>query len=220
MATKKDPGQAEAKANKEELDSTLTTDDGRDVEKLRARRGEVIEELGAESVARDKAELAAQKKAGQGQKIDDAGAVEQLRTARESNIELENELAELTGPPVVAPVIEDSPGSFKIISRSEGSDEGKAVKEARFVGWNLHIVGEDFQAPGEVIIDIRREQGWDHQRFSYWTDSGMVDVVVPGLNGPGDWLIHLETLVTKVGEGNEDGLPLVLATDEVALTLY
>jgi hypothetical protein len=144
--------------------------------------------------------------------------------------------------PPTAPVVEDGPGDFVIGSRrkddlstyaadsdvtapteAEPPDEEAAkdyeeVDEARFVGWNLYIIGEGFKAPGEVIIDVAR--GTDHQRFSAWTDDGNLDVPLPGISGVGSWEIRLEQVVTQVGEGNEDGLPTVLTTEPRQLEMY
>jgi hypothetical protein len=146
--------------------------------------------------------------------------------------------------PPAAPIVEDGPGDFVIGSRrrddlstyaadsdvtapteAEPPDEEAAkdyeeVSEARFVGWNLYIIGEGFHAPGEVIIDVARAGGGDHQRFSAWTDDGNVDTPVPGINGVGAWEIRLEQVVTQVGEGNEDGLPTVLTTEPRQLEMY
>jgi len=220
------PGKAAAEANKKELDETVTPDDGRDVEALREERGELLEEIREFEEAKDQAKVDAAEKAGKHvAKLDDEGAALQQEAARDSGKELYDRLGILTGPPVVAPVLDESGASIKLASRREGEELAKGldyaeVDRSRFVGFNMHIIGEGFLFPGEVIIDIRRENESDHQRFSAWTDDGNLDTVLPGINGPGDWVVHCEQVVTQVGEGRDDGLPLVKETEPVSLELY
>src|SRR6476660_6707083 len=87
------------------------------VEEQRDRRAELIEEVNADSLEAQKTEIKEQTKAGQGPKIDDDGAVEQQRVARDSNVEKLTELGSLEGPPVVAPVIEPKGLKIKLYSR-------------------------------------------------------------------------------------------------------
>lgn len=221
-----DAGKAEAEANAQEQEEQLRPSDGEDVEALREERAGILEDLREQDAEATKAVQAEAKAAGLHEaKLDDAGAAEQQRSARDSNLDALSRLGELTGAPVVAPVLESSSASIKVVSRREGEelDSGvdyAEVDRARFVGFNLHIIGEDFPAPGEVIIDIRRANGQDHQRFSAWTEDGRLDTVLPGINGIGDWEVHCESLVTQVGEGRDDHLPLIKETGVVSLELY
>ena len=221
-----DKGKAVAEENAKEQEETLRPADGEDVPELRDRRAYLLEELRQIDAAAVEARQKEAKTAGLHEaKLDDEGAAAQQRAAREGNVDLLNELAELEGPPVVAPVLEESEASFKIVSRREGEEFEKGLDyvetdSARFVGFNLHIIAENLPYPGEVIIDIRRENGQDHQRFSAWTEDGNLDTVLPGINGTGDWVVHLESLVTQVGEGRDDRLPLIKETAERKLELY
>lgn len=211
-------GKAVAEANAEALSQEPTVEERRD------RRAEIIEELQEKSAEQIAAVQAEADKAGLHEaKLDDAGAAEQQKSARDNNADLLTELADLTGPPVTAPVIE-SGGSIRIVSRRDDDADTKEgfteVTKARFVGFNLHLIGEDFPK-GEVIIDIRRaENAGDHQRFSTWTESGSIDGPLPGILGPGDYLVHCETVVTQVGEGRDDHQQLIKETAEVSLELY
>lgn len=198
--------------------TNLSNQVGGDVEELREVRAERIEEKRAKSEAKDEAIQKEAKASGLHEaKLDDAGALEQQKAARDN--EDADALEGLEGPPVVAPVIEDSDAKVKIISRQPGEAESSKTKSVRFVGHVLALTGEGFDR-GEVIIDIRRENQSDHQRFSAWSEDGTIDVPVPGINGIGDWLLHCEQLTTEVGEGREDGLPLVKETDELAFELF
>lgn len=197
---------------------------GADVPGLRKERASAIERQQKVETDRLKTEVDAAKKVGLHEaKIDDEGALAQQKAARDTREA--NALDGLEGPPTVAPVIEDSPAKIKVVSRREGEKLTKGrdyleVTSARFVGFNLHLLGEDFPYPGEVVIDIRRNDGQDHQRYSTWTTDGNIDVPLPGIVGIGDYVIHCESLVTQVGEGRDDRLPLIKATDELKLELY
>lgn len=198
---------------------------GADVPALRKQRAQVLDDIRKADTEQTEAVVAEADKAGlHDAKLDDVGAAAQQKAARD-NAATASLTGDLEGPPVVAPVIEDSPGKIKIVSRREGAKFEKGLdyvetKSERFVGFNLHIIGEDFPYPGEVVIDIRRDNEQDHQRFSTWTEDGNIDVVLPGINGVGDWLVHCESLVTQVGEGRDDRLPLIKATDPIKLELY
>lgn len=139
-------------------------------------------------------------------KRDDAGAAEQQRAARENSAE--TQLGDFDGPPVVAPIIEPlKGGSFEVV-RGDGS--GDKVTESVQRLFDGRVWGTGYVAPGEVIIDVRKEDGQDHQRFSTYSYDGTVDFSLGGiLNSPGTWLIHLEQPVTQVGEGRDDHLPVV-----------
>jgi hypothetical protein len=117
-----------------------------------------------------------------------------------------------------APEIEKGPGNIKLVSRRESDDARQTDRAFRFVGFNLHVVGEDFPHPGEVVVDIARANGQDHQRFSTWTDDGAIDIPVPGINGVGDWVLRCESLVTQVGEGGPG--QIIKATKELEFELY
>ncbi len=146
-------------------------------------------------------------------KRDDEGAAEQQRSARRAARDA-GVPQELDGPPVVAPIIEeDLPITFKIID----SLTGRELEDELWVTMSPRIYGDDFPAPGEVILDVRREDGQDHQRFSTYTYDGTIDVALPGVNGPGTWIFHAEAPVTKVGEGRDDHLPVIRQSDEVQL---
>lgn len=218
--------QAVAQENKEQLDTTLTPDDGRDVEALREERGEILKEIREHEEKKDERLREEADEAGMHvHKEDDAGAAEQQKAARDSGAKLYDRLGILTGPPVVAPIVEEGGAKIKVVSRRDGDEFDKGhdyavVTKARFVGYNLHILGEDFPSPGEVIIDIRQKSGANHQRFSTWTEDGYIDVVLPGITGVGDYLVHAESLVTQVGEGRDDHLPLIKESNEIALELY
>jgi hypothetical protein len=206
------------------------------VEELRERRAELIKEQAQAEVDRVEAEQEAADKAGKHEaKIDDQGALEQQRAARENApaIALANE--GLEGPPVVAPQFEEADfGSLTVESRdpiqpTERDETGALVwPEAQRVSRtkltmeglaNLRLVGAGYPAPGEIIIDVRREDGQDHQRFSAWTDDGRLDTPLPGINGPGVWVFRTESPVTQVGEGREDHLPVIRQGKDVKLTV-
>ncbi len=207
-----------------------------DVDALRAERAKIIKEGDKASLK----EAAAEQKAADAVdakhvvKRDDEGAAEQQRSARKAKTtaaKLEEE--GLVGPPVVAPIIEESlEGTFKLMRRddfnlreirnAEGRIEmpkAKAQKSSVRMGElsGLYLQGKNFPYPGEVIFDIRREDGQDHQRYSAWTDDGTFDVALPGVLGPGDWLIHAEALITQVGDGRDDHLPLIKVGEEQKL---
>lgn len=138
-------------------------------------------------------------------KRDDAGAKEQQAAARRNAVPAL--LADLEGPPVVAPIIEKGlKGKFKIVRREEATEE---IKDELFVLLDGRIIGDGFPHPGEIIIDVRREDGQDHQRFSTFTHDGRIDVGLMGISGPGTWLFHAEAQVTQVGEGRDDHLPVI-----------
>ena len=212
--TRKTPAKAVAAKAKAETEAEPT------VEEKRERREELVEELNAASLEEQKEEIAEQKAAGQGPKIDDDGAIEQQRAAREGHVKERQELGELSGPPVVAPVIEKG---IKIDLESRRDLDKKVEKHVdtdRFVGNMLFVTGKGVPSvPGEVILDVRRKNGSDHARFSTWVEDEKFEINLPGLTGPGDWLIHCEQLVTAVGEGRADGLPRILESNELSLEL-
>lgn len=143
-------------------------------------------------------------------KRDDEGAAEQQRSARRAALD-SGVPQELDGPPVVAPIIiEDLPITFKVIEQTTGHE----IEDDLWVTMTPRIYGEDFPN-GEIIIDVKREDGQDHQRFSTWSDSGIVDIAAPGINGPGTWVYHMEAPVTTVGEGRDDHLPQIRQSDDV-----
>lgn len=226
----------------------LSTAVGADIPELRKRRAKAIRDANERDKKRTKAVQEEAKDGGMHvAKLDDAGAAEQQRAARE-NAE-STVLDDLDGPPVVAPVIEEGGGSIKLVSRRDediqtylasdtqegstplttedvekrdkkGPTYSAAKKAERFVGNKLYVQGDGFPFPGEVIVTVQREDGQDRQRFSTWTEDGSIDIPLPGINGPGSWEISAETLVTQVGEGREDGLPLIKTTDTVSVELY
>jgi len=148
-------------------------------------------------------------------KQDDAGAREQQRAARENSADIQ--LADLEGPPIVAPVLDEGlKGKFEIV-RNDGS--GDKVKEALYAGLDLRVVGEGFPHPGEVIIDVAKEDGQDHQRFSAYTYDGTIDLGLMGISGPGTWLFNAESPVTQVGDGRDDHLPVIRVGKEQKLVV-
>ena len=145
-------------------------------------------------------------------KRDDEGAAEQQRAARRGQAFPD----EFEGPPVVAPIIEGGLGKAKIELRNRLN--GETVKDdVLFTQFQGRILGEGFPFPGEVILDLKREDGQDHQRFSTYTYDGTIDIDLNGINGPGTWVMHAESPVTQVGEGREDHLPVIRESDEVTL---
>lgn len=189
-------------------------------EEKRERRAEIMDELNKEGQREQKNEIAEQKAAGQGPKVDDAGAIEQMRAARESAPVAELAALE-SDPAVVAPVIDQDALTISLESRRDDSEKvEKGVTTARFIGNKLWIIGSGLtSAPGEVILDISRDGGSDHARFSYWAEDDKFEVNLPGLTGTGRWLIHAEQSVVDVSEGREDGRPVVLASNELELEI-
>lgn len=206
------------------------------VEELREERAEIIEQANKDELERQKQELEAGEESLGDQhvaKLDDDGAREQQRASEEPDDASEIlEEKGLTGPPVVAPVFEENPGSLKLTRRedfnlgdnrnAEGRLEmpkAKAQKRSVRMGElsGLWLQGKDFPAPGEVIFDIRQEDGQNHQRYSAWTEDGTFDVQLPGVLGPGTWLLHAESLITQVGEGRPDHLPLIKVGEEIKI---
>ncbi|HEX5016509.1 MAG TPA: hypothetical protein VFX15_02860 [Actinomycetes bacterium] len=213
-------GKVAAEVNADQQDSTLTTDDGRDIEELRKERADLIREIQELEEKKVKAAQDAAAKAGQVAKIDDAGALEQQEAARDSGRELYDRLGILEGPPVVAPQLDNLDGKVKVVSRREGDSWNKSVNKLRFVGFVAHVVGEDLPWPAEIIVDIRRKDGSDHQRFSAWSENGTIDVPLPGITGVGDYVLHLEHLETRVGEGSDERLPIVRESKPLEINLY
>lgn len=206
------------------------------LEAKRATRAKVIAEGEKTAKAADAAEAKAAKtaKAPHTPKRDDAGAREQQKASVAADTTAAK-LAEagLDGPPVVAPVVEETlEGTLKLVTREEINlaqhrnaegrlemPEAEASKRKVRMGElsGLWLQGENFPHPGEVIFDIRRSDGQDHQRYSAWTDDGSFDVQLPGVMGPGSWLLHAEALITQVGDGREDHLPLIKVGKEFEL---
>ncbi len=202
MATKK-PTRPSAAAIEKEDPSGVNAD--------REKRAELIKDAQkADADATKAAQEAADDSGLHEAKLDDEGAREQQEAAERNAPLLERDAYE--GPPVVAPIIEDKlPGKFKIVA-ADGS--GKELKDELLVTLQARVIGEDFPHPGEVIIDVKREDGQDHQRFSTYTYDGQIDVGLMGINGPGTWVFHAESQVTQVGDGRDDHLPVIRQSGE------
>jgi hypothetical protein len=148
-------------------------------------------------------------------KRDDAGAAEQQRSARENAGPIE--LAELSGPPVVAPIVEE-----KLSPKINITSDGSRLKSGEEIamGSGIHLYATDLPFPGEVILDVRRKDGSEHQRFSTYTSDGSADFALAAITpSPGEWVYHVESPVTRVGEGRDDHLPLIHASDEQSLVV-
>lgn len=183
--------------------------------KGREKRAELIDEAQKADAEQTKAAQAAAKASGLHEaKLDDAGAREQQEAAERNEPLLHRD--DYEGPPVVAPVIEETEASIKIIS----PEDNKQVKESRQGLLDAHVVGEGFLFPGEVIVDISRPEVGDHHRVSQYSFDGRVDVVLSSLlTGPGEWQIFAEQTVTQVGEGRDDHLPLIKRTAVRKITI-
>jgi hypothetical protein len=194
----------------------------KDLAEKREERAEIISDANKQELADQKDTLAQAKKddAPFVPKLDDAGAAEQQQASLDANT-VDKKLADkgLDGPPVVAPVLEKSKGKLKLTHYSDSTFEYTPVKDKVRQGElsGIWVEGSGFPR-GEVIIDVRRNDVGDHARMSTMTDpEGNFMVQLGLITGPGTWLVHAESLTTEVGEGREDGLPLIKETKPIEL---